>query len=217
MQLYWHRRTLQPRPNPALSTALSAAKQDDSCVVPVFVLDDAILSRADGLGVAFMLGSLHDLRDWYRDHGSDIVIQHGDPTDVLVRIAKTIGADQVVWNEDSSRLARGRDHAVQRALTRTGVAYTSVPSKQPTEQQTVTTMPSNPERHLANPGALGIETRTVPRLSDLGRGEYDTAPLTVGTESARKYLRALSNGTTYRRHDQTGEDITQQWAALRRV
>ena len=204
MQLYWHRRTLQPSPNPALSTAFTAAKRDNSCVVPVFVLDDAILSLADGLGVAFMLGSLHELRDWYRGHGGDIVIQRGDPTDVVDRLARTLGVERVVWNEDYSQLARGRDRAVQRALTRTGVAYTSVPNDQPTEMKSATTLPSNPEAYLATPHALDIETEAVPRLSELSEGEYDSAPLTAGTESARKRLRSLSNGTTYRRCDDTG-------------
>jgi deoxyribodipyrimidine photolyase len=217
MQLYWHRRTLQPSPNPGLSTAFAAAKRDDSCLVPVFVLDDAILSRADGLGVAFMLGSLRELRDWYRSHGGDIVIQHGDPTDVVSRIARTIGVERVVWNKDHSRLARGRDRAVRRALTRTGVAYTSVPHEQPTEMRSSTTLPSNPEAYLATPRALDIETEAVPRLSELREDEYDSAPLTAGTESARKRLRALSNGTTYRRCDDTGQYVTRHDTAPDRV
>ncbi len=66
MQLYWHRRTLQPSPDTGLSTVFTAAERDNSFVVPVFMLDDAILSRADSLGVASMLGSLRKLRDWYR-------------------------------------------------------------------------------------------------------------------------------------------------------
>jgi|SRR6056297_1781096 len=201
MQLHWHRRNLQPSPNPALSTALTTAKRNNSCVVPVFVLDTAILSRADALGVAFMLGSLRTLRDWYRDHGSDIVIQRGDPTEVVARIAEAIGAEQVVWNRDHSRLARERDHAVQGALTRASVAYTSVESRQPPRMRSSTTSVSDPEAWLANPKALGVKTRTVPRLSDLDDGTYDSAPLIAGTESARKRLRALSNGTTYRRCD----------------
>lgn len=214
MQLHWHRRNLQPSSNPALSTAFTAAKRNDSCVVPLFVLDDTILSRADGLGVAFMLGSLHALRDWYRDHGGDIVIRHGDPTDVVGRVARTLAVERVVWNGDHSRLARGRDRAVRRALTRTGVAYTSVPSERPTEM-TASTMPfSDPEAHLSPPSALGIEPGTVPRLSDLGAAEYDSAPLVAGTESARKRLRALSNGTTYRRCDDDGDDVSRRDTAL---
>ncbi|WP_435099257.1 deoxyribodipyrimidine photo-lyase [Halorubrum sp. N11] len=201
MQLYWHRRTLRPSPNPGLSTALTAAERDDSCVMSVFVLDDAILSQADGLGVAFMLGSLRELRDWYRGYGSDLVIQHGDPTDIVGHIARTIGVERVVWNQDYSRLARQRDRAVQRALTRTGVTYTSVPTGQAARTSSSTTLPSDPEAYLANPHTLAIETREVPRLSDLREEEYDSAPLTAGTKSARKQLRALSNGTTYRRYD----------------
>jgi len=213
MQLHWHRRNLQPSPNPALSTALTAAKRNDICVVPLFVLDTAILSRADALGVAFMLGSLRTLRDWYRDHGSDIVIQHGDPTEAVARIAEAIGAEHVVWNRDHSRLARERDHSVQRSLTRAGVDYTSVENRQPPGMGSSTTSVSEPEAWLANPKALGIETRTVPRLSDLDDGTYDSAPLIAGTEAARKRLRALSNGTTYRRCDDR-DDINQRDTAL---
>lgn len=217
MQLHWHRRNLLPRPNPALSTAFAAAKRDDSCVVPLFVLDDAILARADALGVAFMLGSLHALRDWYRGHGSDLVIRHGDPTDVVGRIARTVGVEQIVWNRDHSRLARGRDRAVQRALTRAGVAYTSVPSERPTETKSSATPFSTPEAYLAPPNAIGIETGTIPRLSDLGEDAYDSAPLAAGTESARKRLRALSNGTTYRRCDDEEEYVAQRDTALDRL
>lgn len=202
MQVHWHRRNLRARPNPALSTAFTAAERNDGRVVPVFVLDDAILSRADGLGVAFMLGSLRALRDWYRDRGGDLVIRQGDPIDVVGRVARTLGADRVVWNSDHSRLARERDRAVRRALTRTGVDYTVVPGQRPTEPNSSATPPSNPEGHLARPSELNVETRPVPRLSALGHHAYDTAPLTAGTEAARKRLRALSNETTYRRCDE---------------
>ncbi len=201
MQLHWHRRNLQPSPNPALSTAFSAAERNDGCVVPLFVLDEAILSRADALGVAFMLGSLHSLRDWYRRHGGDIVIQHGDPTTVVGRMAEAIGAEQVVWNSDHSRLARERDQAVQRALSRKAVAYTSVRSYQPTGMNSATTLVSEPREYLTNPETFGIATGAVPQLSELAEYEYDSTPLTAGTESAQKRLRALSNGTTYRRCD----------------
>jgi len=204
MELHWHRRNLRPYPNPALSTALSAAEESESGVVSVFVLDDAILSRADGLGVTFMLGSLRALRDWYRDHDSDLVIRHGDPTEVVSRVAKRIDADRVVWNSDHSRLARERDRAVQRALARAGVAYASVPSDRPTGTRSSPMGLSDPESQLASPSALGIETGAVPQLSDLSEHGYDSAPLTVSTESASKRLRALSNGTTYRRCDDSG-------------
>ena len=202
MQLYWHRRNLRPSPNPALSAALTAAERADSRVVPLFVLDDAILSRANGLGVAFMLGSLRALRDWYRDRGSDLVIQRGDPTEVVRHIAETVGAERVVWNDDHSRLAGERDRAVRRALTRAGVDYASVPGGRPTELTPSATPPSDPEARLAARDALRIESEAVPRLADLGEGAYDSAPLTLGTESARNRLRALSNGTTYRQRDE---------------
>lgn len=202
MQVYWHRRNLRPHPNPALSTALTAAKRDGSHVVPVFVLDDAILAHADGLGVAFMLGSLRALRAWYEKRGSDLVIQHGDPTDAVHRIANSVAADRVVWNHDHSRLARGRDRAVKRALTRADVAYRAVPNDDSSDRDT-TERPATPATYLADTETLPVETQPVPRLTQLGDAAYDTTPLVAGTETARKRLRALANGTTYRRIDDT--------------
>ena len=202
MQLHWHRRNLRARPNPALSAALTAAERADSRVVSAFVLDDAILSRANGLGVAFMLGSLRALRGWYRDRGSDLVIRRGDPTEVVRHVAETVGAQRVVWNGDHSRLARERDRAVRRALTRAGVDYASVPSGRPNEPTPSAAPSSDPERRLAASDALRVESEAVPRLADLGDDAYDPAPLTLGTESARNRLRALSNGTTYRQCDE---------------
>jgi deoxyribodipyrimidine photo-lyase len=207
VQLCWHRRTLRPRPNPALSTAFTAAERTDSCVVPVFVLDERILSRADGLGVAFMLGSLRALRDWYRGHGGDIVVRNGDPTDVVRRVARATDVERVVWNEDRSRLARQRDRAVTRALARADVAHTAVPCDRSTEANSASPLPPDPGAHLADPRELDIPTEPVPRLADLDAAEYDSAPLDVGTESARKQLRALSNGSTYRRCDDGGDGL----------
>jgi deoxyribodipyrimidine photo-lyase len=106
-----------------------------------------------------------------------------------------------VWNADHSRLARERDRAVRRALARAGVAHASVPSERPAEATATETPPSDPADRLADPDALDVASEAVPRLSDFTEHAYDAAPLTAGTESARKRLRALSDGTTYRRCD----------------
>lgn len=201
MQLHWHRRNLQPHPNLALSTAFAAAKRNRSCVVSLFVLDDTILTHADRLGVAFMLGSLHTLRDWYRAHGGDLLIRRGDSTEIVSETAQTIGAERVVWNSDHSQLARGRDRAVTRALSRADITYTAVQNVQSTAVQSSTMPVSEPDAHLADPNTLELENRAVPQLTDLEEVAFDSAPLIAGTESAEKQLQAMSNGTTYRRCD----------------
>jgi len=203
MQLHWHRRNLRPHPNPALATALSAAKEHNSGVVSLFVLDDSILTHADGLRVAFMIGALHTLREWYRDHESDLLIRHGDPADLLRSTAEAVGAERVVWNSDHSQLARGRDGAVERALARAGIDHTAVPNERATETGSPMSPVSATETELIDPNTLDIENRAVPHLTDLVADAFDPAPLTVGTESAQKRLRAMSNGRTYRRCDET--------------
>jgi hypothetical protein len=186
-------------------------------VVPLFVLDDSILSQANGLGVAFMLASLRWLRSWYQDHGGTLVIQHGKSAEILPQVAKTVGADQVVWNRDHSQLSRSRDRAVRQSLTQAGVAYRAVPNENLPGMRSFQTPVIEPETHLAGPAAVDIETTPVPQLSDLTGHSYDSAPLTAGTEAARKRLDALSNGTTYRRCDDTSDVRSGRTAVLNRM
>ena len=61
--------------------------------------------------------------------------------------------------------------------------------------------------------ALPVETQPAPRVTQLGDGAYDAAPLVAGTETARKRLRALANGTTYRQCDDTDDHTDQEPAA----
>ncbi|WP_254767947.1 cryptochrome/photolyase family protein [Salinilacihabitans rarus] len=117
MIVHWHRRDLRGADNVALAVA---AERGD--VVPVFVLDPAILDHASPIRVACLCDALADLRAWYRERGSDLLVERGDPAAVLVDVAERYGADEVRWNADYSGLAAERDRAVSAALEAAGVA-----------------------------------------------------------------------------------------------
>ncbi|WP_144900859.1 cryptochrome/photolyase family protein [Halobellus captivus] len=124
MQIHWHRRDLRASDNRALAEATTAATPEGSAsagslrdpVLPVFVFDDSVLEHAAAPRVRYLLDSLAELRAWYRERGSDLLVARGDPVDVIPEIAVECDAERVVWNSDYSGLATERDAAVRKAL-----------------------------------------------------------------------------------------------------
>ncbi|MDX6678148.1 MAG: deoxyribodipyrimidine photo-lyase, partial [Solirubrobacteraceae bacterium] len=80
--LLWFRRDLRVADHPALTLAAREFKR----VVPVFVLDDALLHGrfASSPRTAFMLGCLRALDEALRERGSGLVVRHGRPQSELV-------------------------------------------------------------------------------------------------------------------------------------
>ncbi len=115
--IHWFRRDLRLRDNTALAHALARAD-----VVPVFVLDPAILSRPDtGVPrVAFLCAALAGLDAALHEQGSALVIVHGTPEAALPRLCAATGADGVVFNRDDEPFARTRDRSVAVALAAGG-------------------------------------------------------------------------------------------------
>ena len=117
--IHWFRRDLRITDN----TALARAAAEGERLLPVFVLDDAILARRDtgAARVRFMLESLAALADALADCGSRLVLLRGDPAKTLLDVARAVGAEAVHWNKDYEPYARGRDARVTEALTAHGV------------------------------------------------------------------------------------------------
>src|SRR4051794_23978675 len=115
----WMRRDLRVQDHPSLSAAARAHDR----VVPLFVLDDALLggrfpspSRA-----AFLFGCLRELHGALRERGGALVVREGDPRREVPALAREVRADTVYWARDVSPYARARDRAVTRALEASGV------------------------------------------------------------------------------------------------
>ena len=118
--ILWYRRDLRLHDHPALRAALD----EHDRVVPVFVLDDALLHGrySSGARTAFMLGCLRALDDALRERGSGLVVRHGRPEREIPALAAEVGAGAVFWTSDVAPSARARDARVTEALRAAGVA-----------------------------------------------------------------------------------------------
>ena len=112
-------RNLRVRDNPALT---AAARRGD--VVPLFVLDDTLLSGRSGTPnrIAFLLDSLRDLDRSLRDRGAKLLIRRGDPVEHALEGARRAGAEAIHIAEDVSSYAHHRQERLERACGEAGVA-----------------------------------------------------------------------------------------------
>jgi deoxyribodipyrimidine photo-lyase len=105
--LWWIRRDLRLADNQALSVALDAAQE----VIPVFVLDDALL-YSPYIGDkrrAFLFAGLRQLDADLRQRGSRLILRWGEPVRELERLVDEAGAVAVFAQADRSPYAEQRD------------------------------------------------------------------------------------------------------------
>ena len=116
--IFWHRRDLRLADNLGLATAAAATP----AVTGVFVLDPAILGAADmaPARVWFLLESLRELQQRWREAGSCLLVLEGDPEVVLPQLAEALAAPVVAWNRDVEPYGRARDRRVATALQAAG-------------------------------------------------------------------------------------------------
>ncbi len=118
--LYWFRRAVRLDDNRSLSEAVANAEN----VVPVFVLDPAILTHPS-TGVArarFLFEALADVDASLRKIGGRLIVRHGKPVDELLRLADETGATAVYFGREYEPYGRERDKAVEDALAARGIA-----------------------------------------------------------------------------------------------
>jgi len=112
--IVWFRRDLRVHDHPSLTAAARSAER----VVPVFVLDEALLGGrfASGPRIRFLLGCLRELREALRERGADLVVRSGDPVRELVALARGTGARELHFASDVSGFAMARDRRVCAAM-----------------------------------------------------------------------------------------------------
>ncbi len=115
LAIWWIRRDLRLRDNPALLAALAHGQ-----VLPVFIKDPALLQgryhKAAARRQAFLFNALHSLDRDLASRGSRLTVRSGAPEAVLSQLVRETGADLIVASEDYSPSARQRDARVQASL-----------------------------------------------------------------------------------------------------
>ena len=112
--IWWVRRDLRLHDNQALEAALDTAEQ----VIPLFILDPALLNSPYSAQrrTAFLLGGLAELDTALRQRSSRLVLRHGEPLAELKRLMAESGAQAIFAQPDVSPYAHRRDQAVTARL-----------------------------------------------------------------------------------------------------
>ncbi|WP_028953457.1 FAD-binding domain-containing protein [Synechococcus sp. CC9616] len=120
--LFWHRRDLRLADN----LGLAAASEISPALTGVYVLDPQVITPPEHLPpmaparLWFLIESLIELQQRWREAGSRLLILEGDPAAVLPQLAERLGAEAVLWNRDVEPYARERDRQVAKRLQADG-------------------------------------------------------------------------------------------------
>lgn len=156
VNLWWIRRDLRLADN----QALYAAMEDGSAVVPLFILDPALLSSpyVGPNRLAFLFGALQRLDEELRQRGSYLVLRKGNAPDELRALVDETGAAAICAERDLSPYAVRRDSLVGQHLPLTLLPGVTVRPPEAIHKvdgspYTVYTPFSRRWRELAMPGA----------------------------------------------------------------
>lgn len=120
-RVLWFRRDLRLHDNPALAAAVAGAFADgDGEVVPLITVDSAQWRYFSEPLRAYIVASMRALDETL---GGNLLIQHGDPAEILPRVAGAIGATTVHVAEQFTPYAVQRDQRVQRVLADAGLTW----------------------------------------------------------------------------------------------
>ncbi len=105
--IWWIRRDVRLHDQPTLHAALQAG-----AVIPLFIIDPALISQTPERRQGFLFEGLHALSAELRRRDADLIVRRGDPADVLQRLMQETGATAVCAEEDYTPYARRRDSLV---------------------------------------------------------------------------------------------------------
>ncbi len=112
--IWWIRRDLRLHDNEALTAAIRAGNR----VVPLFIVDP-FFEQSPMVGEKrppFLYAGLRELDAALQQHGSRLIVRHGEPATVLRELIGETDATAVFAEADTSRYARRRDAAVAAQL-----------------------------------------------------------------------------------------------------
>ena len=110
--IWWIRRDIRLDDNPALQEAVSHS----SHMLPLFILDPAILSHPAEARKNFLFNGLRKLDESLKKHGSRLFVLSGEPLSVLQKVISVTGAEAIYAEADYSPYSRKRDHIIAEKL-----------------------------------------------------------------------------------------------------
>jgi deoxyribodipyrimidine photo-lyase len=120
--ILWFRRDLRFEDHPALAKAAERGP-----VLPLFVLDPALMRPAGLPRQAFLLQTLRDMDQRLRTLGASLVVVSGRPEEVVPEIASRIGATEIHVSADFAPYGSARDLRVAEALGSIALVATGSP------------------------------------------------------------------------------------------
>ena len=123
--LVWLRRDLRLHDHAALHHALRTYQKVWLC----FIFDTTILEPLlkKGLGfdrrVDFLWQCAHELDQTLRSHGGGLLVRHGDPTELVPKLAEQLHVDCVLSNHDYEPSAIQRDLSVATILAKKNIQF----------------------------------------------------------------------------------------------
>ena len=114
----WFRRDLRRQDNPALNAAIAHAALTDSAVTPMVMIDDSMWPGWNQAKQYYLSQSLHDLN---QNLDGTLVVRHGNPSEQVVEVARSVGATSVHIAADFTPEGMARDAAVEAELGKLGI------------------------------------------------------------------------------------------------
>ncbi|KAL2652078.1 hypothetical protein R1flu_020206 [Riccia fluitans] len=122
--IVWFRNDLRVHDN----EALTQASDDSMSIVPVYCFDPRDYGKSssgfDKTGpyrAKFLLECVANLRDNLRERGSELIVRIGKPEEVLVSVAKSVGADALYAHMEVAHEEMNSEEKVSAALKDVGV------------------------------------------------------------------------------------------------
>jgi deoxyribodipyrimidine photo-lyase len=183
----WFRRDLRLDDHPALQRAV----QEYERVVPVFVLDDALLNGRwpSPNRIWFMARSVAALDERLTERGASLAVLRGNPARLVPDFAESVGAQAILVSRDYAPYGRRRDAATGAEAARRGIALETAPGVLVQEPEDVHRLDGghftvfSPFRRAWD----ALSTRTVlaapdhiPTVSARHRGSADTVEQLLG-------------------------------------
>jgi deoxyribodipyrimidine photo-lyase len=110
--IWWIRRDLRLSDNPALIDAL----KHHQSVIPLFILDEALLKQSSSKRNSYLFAALNLLERDLISRGSRLIVRHGKPLEILPAFIDESKSENVYAQRDYSPYAFRRDSAISKII-----------------------------------------------------------------------------------------------------